>query len=125
MNQLALLDNPNAGAVFSEDRKHRYLLRRIWSVEKPFAMVIGLNPSTAREFDNDRTISRLTGRDGLLGRSGYGGLFMVNLFTMITSKPKKLICDRLPATAATWWTTTAYQTQDVIFAWGAFRIPMG
>lgn len=112
-------------AVFSEDRQHRYLLKRIWNPEKPFAMVVGLNPSTANENQNDPTIRRLIGPTGLLHRNGYGGLYMVNLFTMVTPKPKQLIHDQTPATAMTWWTTSAFQCQAVVFAWGAFDIPYG
>lgn len=123
--QLELLQDSRSDAVFSDDRKQRYLLKRIWRVDLPFAMVVGLNPSTAAEDKNDPTIRRLIGPDGLLGQSGYGGLFMVNLFTMVTPRPKELKFDHMPATAALWWSTTAFQTQSVIFAWGAFEIPMG
>lgn len=125
MNQLDLIQNYNSSAIFGPDRRHRYVLRRIWNESLPFAMVIGLNPSTASENQNDPTIRRLIGPTGLLGSAGYGGLSMVNLFTMVTPNPVELQHDRLPDTALTWWTTTAYQTQAVIFAWGAFRIPWG
>ena len=45
-----------SGADFSEDRKYRFSLWRIWNQELPLMMVIGLNPSTANETDNDNTI---------------------------------------------------------------------
>ena len=34
-------------AVFSEDRRHRYLLRKEWDTKKPKATIIMTNPSTA------------------------------------------------------------------------------
>jgi hypothetical protein len=124
MKQLELIQDSRTDAIFSDDRKHRYLLKRIWRVDLKMAMVVGLNPSTASKNKNDPTIRRLIGPEGLLGKSGYGGLYMVNLFTMVTPYPKQLIMDQMPATAALWWSTTAFQVQDVIFAWGAFKIPL-
>ena len=34
-------------AVFSEDRRHRYLLRKEWDAKRPKATIIMTNPSTA------------------------------------------------------------------------------
>ena len=45
-------------AIFSECRKYRYALCRIWDDSKPYAMFIGLNPSTADETEDDPTIRR-------------------------------------------------------------------
>jgi hypothetical protein len=47
-----------AGAAFSEDRRHRYELWRIWDRKVRKMVVIGLNPSTADETKNDPTIRR-------------------------------------------------------------------
>jgi hypothetical protein len=45
-----------SGAVFSDCRKFRYALWRMWDGDKPLVMIIGLNPSTADEKVNDPTI---------------------------------------------------------------------
>ena len=45
-----------SGAVFSDCRKFRYALWRMWDEDKPLVMIIGLNPSTADEKVNDPTI---------------------------------------------------------------------
>ena len=45
-------------AILSEDRKYRYVLSRIWDESKPLVVIIGLNPSTADEKDDDNTIKK-------------------------------------------------------------------
>lgn len=107
------------GADFSECGQFRYSLRRIWDENLPKVMVIGLNPSTANGTDDDRTIGNLT---KMLQASGYGGLYMVNLFAFITSKPQKLrevpdpVKDNDNHLEA-----ISKKCDDVIFAWGSFK----
>jgi hypothetical protein len=50
-------------------------------------MFIGLNPSTANERLNDPTIRRCM---GFANRWGYGGIFMCNVFTLVSKDPKAL-----------------------------------
>jgi len=45
-------------AKLSSCRNYRFALWRTWDDSKPFAMIIGLNPSTADEVENDPTIIR-------------------------------------------------------------------
>jgi len=75
------------GAKFSECRKYRYLLWRIWDADKKYLFVIGLNPSTADESKDDRTIRRCI---GFSKAWGYGGLVMGNLFAFKATKPKDM-----------------------------------
>ena len=49
-----------ADAVFSPCRTWRYELRRMWG-EQPYAMFVGLNPSTADETIDDLVISSAVG----------------------------------------------------------------
>ena len=66
-----------SGAVFSDCRKFRYALWRMWDEDKPHVMIIGLNPSTADEKVNDPTITRCIN----FARSwGFGGVCVTNLF---------------------------------------------
>ena len=77
----------NSGAVFSDCRKYRYALWRIWDENKPLVMIIGLNPSTADETSNDPTITRCKN----FARSwGYGGVFVTNLFGFRATYPNQL-----------------------------------
>lgn len=113
-----LFDN-NSGAEFSEDGNYRYKLWRFWD-ERPKAMCIGLNPSTANGTKNDQTISYLI---KMLSILGYGGFYMMNCFAYITSNPKLLKHNPM---SDEWnnnvLTVVASQCQDVIFSWGGFKI---
>jgi len=77
------------GAIFSEDRKFRYSLWRMWGREKPL-LFIGLNPSTANEIKNDATITRSMSRAVKLG---FGGLLVGNLYSLVSTNPKELLGD--------------------------------
>ena len=77
----------NSGAVFSDCRKFRYALWRMWNEHKPIAMIIGLNPSTADQTRNDPTITRCIN----FSRSwGYGGVCVTNLFGFRATAPTEL-----------------------------------
>ena len=76
-----------SGAVFSDCRKYRYALWRMWIEHKPIAMIIGLNPSTAGHTRNDPTITRCIS----FARSwGYGGVCVTNLFGFRATSPTHL-----------------------------------
>lgn len=74
-------------ALFSVCGKHRIWLSRIWDHSKPLVMFIGLNPSTANATANDPTIRRVK---AMAKAWGYGGVYMMNLFTFISTDPKQL-----------------------------------
>lgn len=118
--QGTLIKNETKGADFSGDGQYRYRLWRIWDEEKPRAMCIGLNPSTANGEKNDATISILI---RMLDILGYGGFYMMNCFPYITSNPKLLkhnpVSDEWNDNVLT---VTASLCSDVIFAWGGFKV---
>lgn len=74
-------------AVLSADRRYRYGLFRIWDLERPLAMFVGLNPSTADETDDDPTIRRCV---RFASDWQYGGLIMANLFAYRATSPRDL-----------------------------------
>lgn len=108
------------GASFSEDRKHRYALWRIWDASKPIVMFIGLNPSTANETESDNTIERV----GAISQyNGFGGFYMMNCWTFITPYPKELQINPMVNNMNNdVLTVTASVCAAVVFAWGAFPI---
>ncbi len=71
-------------ATLSNCRRYRYDLWRRWDDSKPFAMFIGLNPSTADETLDDPTIRRCI---NFAKSWGYGGLCMTNLFAFRATDP--------------------------------------
>jgi len=81
------VDTEPSGAVFTDERTHRLYLWRRWDKERPWVMFIGLNPSTADERLNDPTVRRCV---GFAANWGYGGIFMCNVFTLVSTDPKKL-----------------------------------
>lgn len=76
------------GAIFSDDRRYRYALWRVWNPRQPLLMIIGLNPSVANERKDDPTITRGIVR---ADRNGFGGLLMGNLYAFVSTDPKSLV----------------------------------
>lgn len=82
-----------SGAVFMDDRRHRLYLWRWWDIRAGMVMFICLNPSTADEVTADPTVRRCI---GFAKRWGYGGMFMCNTFTLVSTDPSGLEADAEP-----------------------------
>jgi hypothetical protein len=107
------------GAEFSPCRKYRYALWRIWNKKLPLIMFIGLNPSTADESNDDATITRVI---SLAKNWGYGGVYMMNCFAYISTKPKDLITNNDNSMNDITLIEIGEKCTDVIFAWGNFKV---
>lgn len=106
----------NAGALFDGSHKYRYVLWRVWNSNKPYIMFIGLNPSTANEKTDDPTIRRVK---SFAKTWGYGGVYMLNLFTYVTAYPEELMkCDDPLGPADYYLFEYAKKCEKIIFAWG-------
>lgn len=114
------MNTEDFGANFSDDRKYRYSLWRIWDRSKPLVMFIGLNPSTANEQDSDPTITKV---GKICKANGYGGFYMMNCWAYVTAYPKELMHNPM---SDEWnnnmLTLIAGKCKDVVFAWGDFKI---
>ena len=81
-------------------------------------MVIGLNPSTADETQDDPTIRRCKrfAKDW-----GYGGLIMTNLFAIRATDPKEMIKHPEPVGEDNndWLSASAKDAGIILAAWGA------
>lgn len=75
----------SSGAYLSDDRLFRYWLMRQWS-KQPVLAIIGCNPSTADETENDPTIRKCI---GFAERLGLGGILMLNVGAYRATDPKK------------------------------------
>ena len=104
-------------AVFSRCRKYRYVLWRIWDESKPYAMFIGLNPSTADEVKNDPTVTRCINYSRLWE---YGGLCMTNIFAYRAKDPKDMRAARDPIGKEndTWIVKSAKNAGVIVCVWG-------
>lgn len=108
----------NNGAEFSTCRKYRYALWRIWDDSKPLIMFVGLNPSTANESNDDPTIRRVR---RFAMDWGYGGVYMVNLFALISPYPEDIKKSDDPlGDNDDWLEIISKDCEKIIFAWGAF-----
>lgn len=74
--------------ILSPCRTWRYTLWREWDRSKGYALFLGLNPSTADESVNDRTINR---EIDFAASLGYGALAKWNLFGFRSRHPKVMM----------------------------------
>ena len=104
-------------AVFSEDRRYRYLLRRRVGESDRQALFIMLNPSKADEERNDPTIRRCI---GFARGWGFGNLEVVNLFALMSTNPKVLLKAEDPVGSGNDGAIrTAMRSADlIVLAWG-------
>jgi hypothetical protein len=104
-------------ANLSKCRKYRYALWRIWDDSKPYAMFIGLNPSTANETEDDPTITRCINYSK---NWGYGGLCMVNLFAFRATEPSVMMAAKDPIGLENdaWIKKLSHKAGVIVAAWG-------
>lgn len=117
-----LFDNmvEDKGHVFSDCGNYRYCLWQKWDSGNPLVMLIGLNPSTATKDKPDPTIRRVI---DLTKSAGYGGFYMMNLFSFITPYPKELKkCGDPLGDNNKWLNEITPKCKDVVFCWGAFSV---
>jgi hypothetical protein len=105
------------GALFSNCKKYRYTLCRIWNRNKSYAVFIGLNPSVADANIDDPTIRRCIkyAKDWNLG-----GLYMLNLFSYIATNPKVMKNKKYPIGKLNdkWLLKISKDAGIIIGAWG-------
>jgi len=104
-------------AKLSRCRRYRFALWRTWDDSKPYAMFVGLNPSTADETSDDPTLVRCMN----FARSwGYGGVCMANLFAFRATDPgeMKAADDPVGRRNNQWLKKLAADAGIVVAAWG-------
>ena len=104
-------------AKLSACRKYRYALWRTWDDSMGKVMFIGLNPSTADETVDDRTIKRCI---SYAQQWGYGGIIMGNLFAFRTPNPDEMKSSKSPVGEEIdyWLKRLANDAQLVVGMWG-------
>lgn len=107
----------NKDAALSKCRKYRFALWRTWDESRPYAMFIGLNPSTADEAEDDPTIGRCI---NFAKSWGYGGLCMTNLFAYRATEPSEMLGAEAPIGAEndSWLVEMSKNAGVVVAAWG-------
>lgn len=104
-------------AVLSECGKYRYSLTRVWDDNKPRVLFIMLNPSTADAEKDDPTIRRCI---GFAKDWGYGGIYVVNLFSLRATNPKDLLTAPFVVGVENekWFRRMSSLANLVVCAWG-------
>lgn len=85
-------------AEFSPCRTYRHALWRSWSdllgaTEEDYVLFVGLNPSTADEMQDDRTVRRCV---SFAKAWGYSRLCMANLFAFRATSPADMLAAEEP-----------------------------
>ena len=120
MTQQSLFNSVGpSGAHFSDCRKYRYALWRIWDTSKPFVMFIGLNPSTANETEADPTIKSVM---RIAKHNGYGGVYMMNCFAYVSTNPADLRFENNQDMNDFCLNVVANLCKGIVFSWGNFEI---
>lgn len=106
-----------ADAKLSSCRNYRYALWRTWDDTKPYAMIIGLNPSTADETQGDPTLTRCI---NFAKSWGYGGVCMANLFAYRATIPNDMKAAKNPIGLENdvWLAQLSEDAGIVVAAWG-------
>jgi len=99
------------------DGKYRYWLYRKWDKNKPLCLFIMLNPSTADDKKDDRTIKKCI---FFAKKFGFGGFYVVNLFSFKTPHKKEIRTDNNPIGEKNdaIILDIAEKTNKIIVAWG-------
>lgn len=122
----AIRDLPGYPCAWSDDRKHRYTLWRVWGdVERDgFCQFIGLNPSTATETEDDPTIRRCV---GYAKAWGYAALCMTNLFSFRATDPRDMKAESEPTNDANreWLLRISKDAGLTVAAWGVHGTHFG
>lgn len=103
---------------FSPCRRWRYTLWREWDMTNPtFLMVIGLNPSTADETQDDPTVRLCI---GYAKRWGFGALCMTNIFAWRETSPDIMKAQPSPVGVDNdaWLKFWASRAGLILGAWG-------
>ncbi|MCA9091372.1 MAG: DUF1643 domain-containing protein [Planctomycetaceae bacterium] len=80
-------DGVDSVAVYDPTEVYRFYLERTWDSEQAVVAFIGLNPSTATEYQNDPTVNRC---QNFAAAWGYGGFIMLNAYGLRSTDPRGL-----------------------------------
>ena len=105
-------------AILDQSRKYRYVLKRQWGADdNNFVNFVLLNPSTADETKDDRTVTACI---KLAQNLGYDGLWVTNLFAFRATEPTDLKKSTEPIGKLNdqYLKNYAKRSKIVVIAWG-------
>ena len=118
-----------SSAQLSECGRYRLILRRTWNAPLLRMCAVLLNPSTADGTLDDATVRVLVGR---AQRMHFGGLDLVNLFSLRATDPREMLVHPYPISPPTYpalndevLCEAVSQAGFVLAAWGNHGAHMG
>lgn len=113
--------NTTSGEEFSKDGMNRFILWRLWDLNKPRCMFVGLNPSKAGSLKDDPTIKSVC---RIAKSNGFGGVYMVNCFPHISTNPQdmKMVSESDDLLNREYIFRAWCRSEVVVFAWGNFQV---
>lgn len=103
-------------AIFSEDRKNRYLLRKEWDKNKKKAMVLMVNPSYADGMLIDPTTMYVMNN---LAKLDFGSVDIVNIFSALDGRRNvKAVPEEVMKANTEHIMASAEKADIIIIAWG-------
>jgi len=81
-------------AIFSEDKKYRYFISRIWDPAADKILFIMINPSTATKEEDDKTMKKVM---EISDKWNFGGVYVGNLYPYCSTKPSELKSIQIPS----------------------------
>ena len=103
--------------VFSDDRLHRYLLRKEWDAKKSKATIVMTNPSTADLLMMDYTTLYIMNN---VVRLDFGSIDIVNMISKMTTKlnVKEDLDNKNEGENFDFIVKSAEKSDKIIIAWG-------
>jgi hypothetical protein len=114
--KLPLFRKAGDSAIFSTCGQYRYRLERRWGTGKVWVFIL-INPSIANATRPDPTITRLVTRAKM---NGAGGIVVLNLFALVSTKPTglKLVDDPVGPENDAHLLAVCQEASEVICGWG-------
>lgn len=84
---LVMDGDASSWAAFSDCRRYRYALGRVWNEDTPLLVAVCLNPSTATHKVADPTLKKLC---HYARRDHFGGVWLANAFAFRATDPAEL-----------------------------------
>lgn len=101
-------------SLYSEDKKHRYLLSRVWDEKKPIPLFVSKCSGEADGIHLELTNTLITNN---LYALGYGGYYAVNLCSGIHGKTRELKDKETDRIILEY----AKKSSEVIISWGTLN----
>lgn len=106
-------------AIFSDDKQHRYLLKKTWDEKKPVCTIITMYPHLDGVLSLDLTTVLILNQ--LANFEQYGAVYLVNLFSNIkTHENLKHIKEPFDKHTDIYLMKAISESETVILAYGAY-----